>query len=434
MNSPDSLKALAMTGLRYIFTMLAFCAGFVHAAAQKYVGGDISLLPEYEKAGAAYYTHAGSAITDVLGFFKAEGWNAMRVRLFVNPSDYTASDKANVCQDLDYVKALGKRIKDAGFKLMLDFHYSDGWADPGKQWTPAAWVSLNDARLGRKLYDYTKDVLRQMKEAGAEPDFVQTGNEISYGMLWGAEIASAKYYCYPSSSASNWARFTNLLQQATKATCEECPNAKVIIHVERVSTSQQKDNANYAALENFFRKMAEANIDYDVIGLSYYPCFHGTIEELEGAVSYLETAYPAKNIMVVEAGYPYAWEVGGTIFDYTGKYAYSDEGQKAFTDALIAMLNRHGHVNGLFWWWPEYNARGTSLSGWYNAPLFDSRTGCATSALSELKLFKGEASGIKPLHNGNAVADDNYYNLNGQVANTPLRGVFIHGGKKIVKE
>lgn len=98
------------------------------------------------------------------------------------------------------------------------------------------------------------------------------------------------------------------------------------------------------------------------------------------------------------------------------------------------MLNRHGHVNGLFWWWPEYNARGTSLSGWYNAPLFDSRTGCATSALSELKLFKGEASGIKPLHNGNAVADDNYYNLNGQVANTPLRGVFIHGGKKIVKE
>lgn len=411
-----------------------FCTTALCATAQKYVGGDISLLPEYEKAGATYYTHSGTAVGNVLGFLSDEGWNAMRLRLFVEPGNYTASDKANVCQDLEYVKTLGKRIKDAGFKLMLDFHYSDGWADPGKQWTPAAWASLGDTQLGQKLYEYTKDALQQMKDAGAEPDFVQTGNEISYGMMWGTESASVKYYCYPSSSASNWTRFTNLLQQATKATREVCPDAKIIIHVERVSTSQQKDNANYAALKNYFQKMTNAGIDYDIIGLSYYPYFHGSLNELEGAINYLETTYPAKNIMIVETGYPYAWAVGGTTYDYSSTYPYSDDGQKNFTSALVTMLNKHGLVNGLFWWWPEYNAHGTSLSGWYNAPLFDSRTGQATSALSVLRAFNNGSVGINGVKNDVTETDDKYYNLQGQLLSAPATGVLIHDGKKVVRK
>ncbi len=422
-----------MGNLRLLIATI-FCATVLCANAQKYVGGDISLLPEYEKAGATYYTHGGTAISNVLSFLGDEGWNAMRLRLFVEPSNYTASDKANVCQDLDYVKTLGKRIKDAGFKLMLDFHYSDGWADPAKQWTPAAWASLGDTQLGQKLYEYTKDALQQMKDVGAEPDFVQTGNEISYGMLWGTEAASVKYYCYPSSTASNWTRFTNLLQQATKATREVCPDAKIIIHVERVSTSQQNDNKNYAALKNYFQKMTSASIDYDIIGLSYYPYFHGALSELEGAISYLETTYSAKNIMIVETGYPYAWAVNGTTYDYSSTYSYSDTGQKNFTDALITMLNKHSLVNGLFWWWPEYNAHGTSLSGWYNAPLFDSRTGRATSALSELKTFNNGSAGIDGLKNGVPEKDDKYYNLQGQLLPAPTTGVLIHDGKKVVRK
>ena len=112
--------------------------------AQKYVGGDISLLPTYEEHGANYMDKDGQKITDLLAFLKEQGLNTMRVRLFVDPSK--DSDKA-VCQDLAYVKALGKRIKDAGMALLLDFHYSDTWADPGKQWTPDAWKSLNDAQF-----------------------------------------------------------------------------------------------------------------------------------------------------------------------------------------------------------------------------------------------------------------------------------------------
>ena len=104
------------------------------ANAQKYVGGDISNLTANEAANPTYYDFDGNECP-ALELYKQQGLNAMRVRIHVNPSDYPNNDP-NVCQDLDYVKALGKRIKDAGFKLMLDFHYSDTWADPAKQWTP----------------------------------------------------------------------------------------------------------------------------------------------------------------------------------------------------------------------------------------------------------------------------------------------------------
>ena len=122
---------------RKLILLLSLCVISV-ASAQKYVGGDISLLPEYINANAKYYNYQGQSVSSPLQLFHDEGLNAMRVRLFVNPSDYTGSDKdPNACQDLDYVKNLGKQIKDAGFDLILDFHYSDTWADPAKQWTPA---------------------------------------------------------------------------------------------------------------------------------------------------------------------------------------------------------------------------------------------------------------------------------------------------------
>lgn len=412
------------------------------ASAQKYAGGDISMLPKYEEAGAKYYTHDGKGISDVLTFFKEQGMNAMRVRLFVHPKKQTTDNgkwttDENVCQDLDWVKTLGKRIKDKGLKFMLDFHYSDTWADPGKQWTPAAWASLDDNALAQKLYSYTKDALEQLKAAGAEPDMIQTGNEISYGMMWGqlTDAGSRLKRCWPSSPADNWTRFTNLLKQATKACREECPDAKIILHVERTSISQQKDNNNYAALSNFYKKMKEASIDYDIIGLSYYPYFHGAISELEGAIDLLEKDYADKSIMVVEFGYPYAWEVGGTTYDYTMTYPYSDAGQKAITANVVTMLKKHENVNGLFWWWPEYNAKDTNLSGWYNAPLFDSQTGRATSALTELCKFTSSTAGISSTTVDNrAGSDNNYYTLAGQRVSTPSHGVYIHKGRKEVKK
>ena len=410
---------------RKLILLLSLCVISV-ASAQKYVGGDISLLPEYINANAKYYNYQGQSVSSPLQLFHDEGLNAMRVRLFVNPSDYTGSDKdPNACQDLEYVKSLGKQIKDAGFDLILDFHYSDTWADPAKQWTPAAWVSLTDEQLYEKIYEYTKDALTQMCDVGATPDFIQPGNEISYGMLWGAYNASASSLkkCYVNSSA-NWERFTTLLENAIKACREVCPEAKVILHTERV----QQTNV----LSNFYTKMKNANIDYDIIGLSYYPAWHGNLATLESALNAMTTAFPDKDIMIVETGYSYAWAIPGTSFDYSSVYPYTDAGQNSYTVDLISLLNKYDNVKGLFWWWMEYNAYGTSLSGWYNAPLFDSRNGRATAALSSLKTFK-ESSSIDNITTDRVEnADDVWYTISGQRIKRPTEhGIYIHNGKKV---
>ncbi len=423
-------------------TMLAVAAmalAAMGASAQtRLAGGDISMLSEMERAGSQYYTHEGTQVSDAMTLFHDKGLNAMRVRLFVDPSQYTGSDKANVCQDLEMVKTLGKRIKDAGMQFMLDFHYSDGWADPGQQWTPKSWQGLDDAALGTQLHDYTVQVLNELVEAGATPDLIQTGNEISYGMLWGAQTSTITDtdlgVCWPSSPTANWDRFAELLRQATSACREVLPASQVIVHVERVSnsTTLQGDNANYGALTNFFDKMAAYEIDYDVIGLSYYPYFHGALSAFEGAVSKVE-AY-GKPIMLVETGYPLKWAVNGTAYDYTWKYPYSDEGQAQFTTDLLDMLKQHESVTGVFWWWMEYNAYGTSLSGWYNAPLFDSQTGRATSALDVLGTFAATSGVTAPA--ADAAADNRWYDLQGRsLEQEPARGgIYIHQGKKVIKK
>lgn len=412
--------------LRHLLIALSLVA--TSASAQKFVGGDISLLPEYEKAKASYFDTKGNSISAPLEYFKQEGMNAMRLRLFVDPSKYTGKDKdANTCQDIEYIKPLAKRIKDAGFKLMLDFHYSDTWADPAKQWTPADWASLTDEQLYQKIYDYTKDALQQLAAAGATPDFIQTGNEISYGMLWGKhdQASASLKKCFMGSNA-NWARFTTLLSKAIKACREVCPAAKIILHTERVA---QPD-----VMTNFYNEMQKANVDYDIIGLSYYPYFHGYLSVLETAITKAETTFADKDIMIVETGYPYAWAVPGSTIDYSKTYSYSDDGQAAFTKDMIKMLNRHQKVTGLFWWWMEYNAKNTSLSGWYNAPLFDSRTGKATKAMDIMKDFVGSNTAVNAITSSPLHACNNWYTLSGQRISEPTQhGVYVHGGKKVMK-
>lgn len=349
-----------------------------------FVGGDMSLLTKYEEQGAQWKDRNGKAISNLLTFVKEQGWNGVRVRLMVDPSK--SADQKLVVQDLDYVKALGRRVKDAGLQLLLDFHYSDTWADPGKQWTPAAWASLNDAQLQQQLYDYTRDCLQQLAVAGATPDLIQMGNEISYGMLWGTEKAvggNQTNRCFTGSPQQNWDRFFALLRQATKACREVCPFAKIIIHSERTPKP--------AVLIDFFDRMKTAQIDYDVIGLSYYPYFHGPLNTLEEALKQIWSKHYGKHVLIVETGYPWKWEVQGTEYDYTGTYPYTNAGQKAFTSALITMLLRHSEVCGLAWWYAEANAKGTTgdlAQGWYNAGLFDQETGRALDALYELKNFK----------------------------------------------
>ncbi len=357
-------------------------------ATMKFRGGDVSLLTRYEENGANYMEVNGTKITNMLSFFKQQGWNALRVRLFVDPSLASSSDKGQgVCQDLSYVVALGQRIKRAGFQFLLDFHYSDSWADPAKQFTPSAWSSLTANELYTKIYDYTKEALQQLVAADATPDFIQTGNEISYGMLWGSSSATASSLkkCY-TSSTDNWTYFTTLLKQAGKACREVCPKAKIIIHTERAGQS--------SVLNAFYDRMKSYEVDYDIIGLSYYPYYHGTLTTLKNNLQSLSSTFSDKKIMIVETGYYHAWQPSDVSYDLSSTYPITAEGQKQFTDALIETLNSVNNVNGLFWWWPEANEYGLNWStkrvtdNWYNAGLWDNQTGKALPALYELKRFK----------------------------------------------
>lgn len=401
--------------------------------AQKYVGGDISLLTKYETNGATYLDNKGDTIHNMLSYMKEQGLNAMRVRLFVDPSNATATAKGEgVCQDLDYVVALAKRIKAAGLSLMLDFHYSDTWADPAKQWTPAAWASMTDTELETEMYNYTKDALQKLVEADATPDFIQTGNEISYGMLWGTSTtaSSSLKKCYVGNS-DNWDRFALLLQNATKACREICPKAKIIIHTERVEKP--------SVLTGFYDNMKTYGVDYDIIGLSYYPYFHGPLTTISSVLTTLEGRFPTKNIMIVETGYYHKWQADDVDYDLSATYPISEDGQKAFTDALIDTLNNHKNVTGLYWWWPEANEYKLDWNtkrvtdGWYNCGLWDNETGKALAAFYELKKFI-TTTGISEIKADKQV-DNSWYTLSGSRTNEPAqRGIYIHQGKKIIRQ
>jgi arabinogalactan endo-1,4-beta-galactosidase len=409
--------------MRKLLLLLLFTEVTTMVSAQKYVGGDISMLTKYEDAGVVYKDKNGNAVQP-LPFFKEQGLNAMRVRLFVDPSQ--DNDKA-VCQDLEYVKALGKRIKDQRMAFMLDFHYSDTWADPGKQWTPDAWKTLSDAELYEKIYEYSKDCLQQLKDAGATPDFIQTGNEISYGMIWGTKASvgsNTVNRCYTNSPEANWTRFFNLLKKAGQACREECPNAKIIIHSERTPKP--------SVLTDFFDRMKNAEIDYDIIGLSYYPEHHGNLATLETALTSLENKNYGKDIMIVETGYSYAWSIGGE-YDYTATYPYTEEGQRQFTADLIAKLNGHSSVKGLFWWWPEDNGNKGVTSSWWNAALYNHNTGQPYAAFYELKNFNDGSAGMQIVRSTDN-KDGAWYTLDGRKLNeTPQKkGIYINNNKKVI--
>ena len=364
------------------------------------VGGDISMLTKYEAhqrmaqsrygiTWAHYYDKNGQIINDVVTWAKQQGWNAARVRLFVNPDNASAEDKGQgVIQNLDTVKVLGARIKAAGMQFMLDFHYSDSWADPVKQFTPAEWATLDDEALTQRVYEYTRDCLRALKAAGATPDYIQTGNEISYGMLWGpaGTPQSQLKPCFTTSPEANWVRFANLLKAAGQACREECPRAKIILHTERVP----KVNV----LTNFYTQMKNRGVDYDIIGLSYYPYYHGNLSTLAVALNSVSNTFQDKDIMIVETGYSYHYPVGDQ--DFSSTWPLTAEGQRQFTVDLINRLKSYSRVKGLFWWFPEANEYGLGGShwntlhvtdSWYNAGLWNHETGRALPALYELKNF-----------------------------------------------
>lgn len=374
----NNIRPSIMNRLHLVLTCLILTC-LAGNAATKFLGGDISLLTKYEERGAIYYNENGARITNVLGYLKDQGMNAMRVRLFVDPSRAGAEDQGEgVCQDLPFVVALGQRIKAAGFNLMLDIHYSDTWTDPGQHSTPYSW-SVTSA-LGDSVYTYTKRVLNTMIAAGATPDFIQVGNEVTYGMLWPTG------HCYPSGANygnGTFSNFVNYLKRGIQACREVCPSAKIVVHTEMSRTTN---------VTSFYQTLQSYAPDFDIIGLSYYPHWHGDLSVLDGLLTTLENTYPTKKIQIVETAYPHAYYPSDATYDLQSIWPATEAGQKAFASALVATLNAHSRVDGLYWWFPEANEYGINYTNavttnWYNCGWWDNQNGQVMDALFETLAF-----------------------------------------------
>lgn len=342
-----------------LISLLTTVAVSSQAQTTKLLGGDLSLVPAYEAAGDVWLDANGNNIkttyTDgMLGFVKEKAkWNSVRVRLLVDP---TQDSYVATCQDIEYVKKLGKRIKDAHMNFLLDIFYSDTWADVGKQWIPASWGygrSTATTTLATKVKSYTTEVLNELVAYGATPDYVQVGNEVSYGMLWDSASGANKSNWFITSSTydaqqTNINRFATLLKAAAEGVrASSASTAKIVLHCERVD-----DGAS--AVNNFYTWVGKADFtDYDVIGLSFYPQWHGTVAKLKGVITNLTTSFPNKKIQIVETGY----KNDGSETDYT------PAGQATFLTNLISMLNQYENVDGLYYWQPEECGNGADNSG-----------------------------------------------------------------------
>jgi len=422
-----------------IATALLCMSGAI-AQHGKYVGGDISLVPSYETHNSAYLDTEGNKIDDLIGWLKNDcGWNTFRVRIFVNPKQKAPDGKTDpaVCQDLEYVKALGKRIKEANAYFMLDFHYSDTWVDAGNIQAPEAWKNLSVDEKTIKIAEYTKETLQALIDAGAKPNMVQVGNEIMYGFMG---IKVAPY----DKSDSNWEGYLKVLKAGCEAVRETTPDAQIIIHTDRPSNS---DYAKY-----YYGKLDTAGVPYDVIGLSYYPFWHGTLAQLTTALSKLKSDFPNKKVQIVESGYYFQyWPTAGVNTDTRATWPASPDGQYNFVNDLVKALANYDQVEGLSYWCPEdagngddtnwNTSNGTVMSGWTNRGFWDpntSKTGhkpiVNNAGKSALYLFKDFLDPYAAsLQSIDAYERDcSIYNILGQRITKPRRGqLYIINGKKV---
>jgi len=326
-------------------------------------GGDVSLLAKIEDLGGVY--RDGGKAEDALAILKRHGAGAMRLRLF-----HTPDGKGPVCNDLPYTLKLARRIKAAGLALVLDLHYSDTWADPGHQAKPRAWKDLAPDRLEAAVFEYTRDVVAAHNRVGALPDVVQIGNEITPGMLWDTGRVGGKF-----ETPAQWRQLAALLRSGVRGVREAAgpgDAVRTLIHIDR--------GGDEGATRWFFDHLAAEQVEFDLIGQSYYPWWHGSLDDLRANLAATARRYK-KDIIVVETGYPWTtknFDEAGNVFDgnpakLKAPYPQTPEGQKAFLSQLLAIVRQtpDGRGKGVLWWAPEWIPTKNLPSPWENIALFD---------------------------------------------------------------
>jgi len=340
---------------------------FDHSAewspSERVIGADISGLPHLQSLGAEFTV--GGAPIDPVETYRDHGFGVVRLRLWHTPDEPWHGTTATL--------EFAQDLVDAGYEIMLDLHYSDTWADPGRQTKPAAWEGLTFGSLVDSVYSYTNSVVRAFRDGGALPAYVQIGNEINPGFLW--EDGRVGWEGSAWDTPAQWSQFATLLSAGIAAVRDSLPpgeRPKIVIHA-----ATGGDNA---ASRWFYDNLVARGVEFDVIGLSYYPWWHGTLDDLEANLRDLAATY-GKEIQIVETAYP--WTLEGN--DGTGNFVDGPEdllpgydatpsGQLAFLRDLLATVEAvpGGLGTAVLYWSPD----GVTVAGgpgnpYENLTLFD---------------------------------------------------------------
>ena len=288
------------------------------------VGADLSFLKMAEDHGTVFKD--SGKVKPGLEIFREHGYNWIRLRLFYHPT--------RLPNDLSYTIAEAQAAKKLGFKFLLDYHYANSWADPGKQPTPKAWEGLSPNVLIDSVYAYTRNTIDAFRRAGVMPDMVQIGNEVRNGMLW------------PTGKLpEHWDTFAKLIQagiNGVDAGRGMSPRPLIMIHFDQ--------GGNWALTKAFFDKLDSYGIRFDVIGLSYYPWWHGNLLDLRDNLLHIVKTYD-KDVIVVETAYNH---VPGEYLHKPAPFPETPQGQKEYLQSLVrtVLSVSSTKVKGIFWWEP----------------------------------------------------------------------------------
>jgi len=338
-----------------------FVATSVLAAEEFIAGTDFSHLTFFEDRGVVYKDDGQAR--DGLQLLKEHGLNCVRLRLFTSSAAQAQADPYNAINNLEYNLPLAVRVKNAGLKFLLDFHYSDTWADPGKQTKPSAWTNLTFVQLEQEMRAYNSNCIAAFRVAGAMPDFIQIGNEITPGMLWPDGRVTGN-------NNTSWSNLGRLLKAAIAGIndAKGTNQPKIMIHIDR--------GGDWNTTKWYFDNIQNQQIPFDIIGQSYYPWWHGDFDALRNCLTNTANRY-GKPVVVVETAFP--WGGTSNVFGIPA----TTNGQVQFVRELASIVKGlpGGKGVGIFWWAGEYQRLpGYNLAGFDKRSFFGSGSGSPVPA------------------------------------------------------
>ena len=333
--------------------LIGFINSLLFTQSNEFMKGvDLSMLKQVEDNAGLFYDN-GNQI-DPIQEFNSKGINTVRIKIWHNPLlNYN---------DLESVLEIAERVKNAELDLLLDFHYSDTWADPSNQNKPAAWENLNFETLCDSIEQYSRYVITKLKNQNTLPKYVQIGNETDCGFLW-----PDGYVCGESNNDIQWNKLRDLFMHAIEGVNTALDfedSLKIISHV--------SSGGNW-----FFGNLLEEDIPIDILAISYYPMWHGTLADLNQNINMLATQF-GKPVLVVETAYPFtlSWNdntnnILGLETQLLDGYEASEEGQFSFLYDLISLVHDNDFGYGICYWAPDWISTSQFGSPWENQALFD---------------------------------------------------------------